>query len=338
MNQDALGILNGYYPLVEPEMQALLSGQSGLLYSMMRYHLGWEDASGQPVEGGGGKGVRATLCLLACRATGGDLSQALPAAAAVELIHNFSLIHDDIQDASPQRRHRPAVWRVWGSAQAINAGDGMHSLAHLALAKLEGKGVAAATVVAAGRLLAQACLELCHGQTLDLAYQERLDIGVEAYLEMIGKKTAALFEVSTGLGALLGHQAQVDPFRRLGRKLGLAFQIRDDLLGIWGEASVTGKETGDLMAKKETLPVVWALERAAHPTRDELMAIYSGGEITPQAEARIRELLAAAGLPGPAAAMARHFLNDALAELVGLSGEAAQELRTLARFLVEREF
>ncbi len=147
---------------------------------MLRYHLGWEDAEGRPLRSEGGKALRPTLCLLACEAAGGDWRAALPAAAALELAHNFSLVHDDIPDRDPERRHRPAVWSVWGEAQAINAGDALLALSHLAVLKLVPKGVPAERALQAARVLDECTLEIVEGQALDISFEERLDVGEDA--------------------------------------------------------------------------------------------------------------------------------------------------------------
>ena len=192
-----------YILQVEAEMRELLAAPDPSLlqfYGMMSYHLGWLDQAFQPVEGVGGKRFRPLICLLASEAQGVDWAQAVPAAAAIELVHNFSLIHDDIEDGSPMRRHRETLWHVWGSPQAINAGDGMHVLAHLALQRLLDRGITPAKVVAVTRILDETSLRLCHGQYLDLAFEERMDITENEYLAMINGKTASLVSASTQIG------------------------------------------------------------------------------------------------------------------------------------------
>ena len=181
----------------------------------------------------------------------------------MELIHNFSLVHDDIQDQSPLRRGRPTVWSRWGAAQAINAGDALFTLAHLALLRLE-ETVSPGVVLQASRILQETCLSLTQGQYLDMAYQERGDLTLEAYWPMVEGKTAALFSACTHLGALVAQAspAVCDAYRRFGHSLGLAFQAQDDLLGIWGDAALTGKSTkSDLLSGKKSLPVLYGLSQ-----------------------------------------------------------------------------
>ncbi|MSQ14977.1 MAG: polyprenyl synthetase family protein, partial [Dehalococcoidia bacterium] len=156
-----------YQQEIIAELELTLKGRTVPLYDMLRYHLGWIDQSGKTVEGMTGKGIRPNLCLLACAAVGGQIQAAIPAAAAIELVHNFSLIHDDIEDKSPQRRHRPTLWSVWGVSQAVNAGDSMYTLARLVLYRLEELGVPERKILRIARALDEACIKLCEGQYLD---------------------------------------------------------------------------------------------------------------------------------------------------------------------------
>ncbi|MCC7361654.1 MAG: polyprenyl synthetase family protein [Anaerolineales bacterium] len=228
-------------------------------YAMLAYHLGWTDG------GKGGKRIRPLLCLLTCTAAGGDWRQALPIAAAVELIHNFSLLHDDIQDNSPLRHGRPTVWTRWGAAQAINAGDAMFTLAYLAPHRLRAAGVSAEVALDCLADLTQTCLFLTQGQYLDMAYEQRAQISVAEYLTMIEKKTAVLIAAAARLGARVAGAApaRLEAFYHFGWNLGMAFQLQDDLLGIWGDPAVTGKSAAsDLEKRKKSLPVVFGLERS----------------------------------------------------------------------------
>ena len=232
---------------------------------MLRYHLGWNDLQGQAVEVYAGKQFRPLFLLLCAEATGGGWRQALPAAAAVELIHNFSLIHDDIEDRSPLRRNRPTLWSIWGEASAINAGDAMFALAHMAVLRLTECGIPAARVLQAVRLFEQTNLELTRGQHLDMAFEFRREVSVDEYLEMVRGKTAALIGLSAQLGALVAGLPveRIDAFGELGLSLGMAFQVRDDILGIWGKPEVTGKSAAtDIVSRKKSLPVLLGLERS----------------------------------------------------------------------------
>ncbi len=307
-------------------------------YGMLRYHLGWVDENLQPIKAQGGKRIRPLLCLLVCEAISGDYRPALPAAAAVELVHNFSLIHDDIEDKSPQRRGRATVWRVWGVAQAINAGDGLLALAHLALHRLSAPRGSLKPLAQATRLLDQACLGLCEGQYLDIAFQERTDVTPEIYLTMAGKKTASLLECAAHLGAILATREKriVEAYRGFARNLGLAFQITDDLLGIWGEEEITGKGVGeDIKAGKKSLPVVYAFQEERLRGQRRLEEIYGEADLD-----ALFPILEELEVKERCQETARHFQKKALEELerTGIDNQAQRDLRDLALFLVERRF
>jgi geranylgeranyl diphosphate synthase type I len=265
---------------IDAELKAVLAGHPSAMYDMLRYHLGWVDAEGNELLEPAGKALRPTLCLLACEAAGGDYRTALPVAAALELVHNFSLIHDDIQDGDEQRRHRPTVWAVWGMPQAINAGTAMRILVNEALRRLEDHGVSAARRLKLQELLDEASLRLIEGQYLDIDFEKRLDITVADYLTMIEGKTGALIACSLEAGAALGTDDgdSLERYRRLGKAIGLSFQIRDDILGIWGDQNVLGKPlASDIQRRKKTLPVIHALETARDGYRETLEAYYGNG-------------------------------------------------------------
>jgi geranylgeranyl diphosphate synthase type I len=254
-----------YLPLVEAEMRSALVGEDlfAPFYDMMRYHMGWLDADLQPVQAPSGKRLRPFLCMLVCEAVGGRIEHALPAAAAIELVHNFSLIHDDIEDDSETRRHRTTVWKLWGLPHGINCGDGLYSAALLQLAHLAERGVPPERALQAQRAMLETCLRLTEGQYLDMEFETQMDVDLDSYLRMIGRKTAALIACSTRLGALLGGASEdvVDAYARFGENLGLAFQVIDDILGIWGREEDTGKSARtDILTRKKTLPIVYVLQ------------------------------------------------------------------------------
>lgn len=326
-----------FLPAIEAEMQAVVAQLDGPRYAEMRhmlaYHLGWEGEGAGPAARG--KRVRPQLLLLTTAAAGGDWQRALPAAAAVELLHNFSLIHDDIQDNSATRRGRPTVWRKWGVAQAINAGDAMFTLAFAALNHLRDR-VPPALALEAHVVLQRACLHLTQGQYLDLAYAKRTDLSEADYWPMIQGKTAALLAACTELGALL---AEAPPstraaYRRFGEALGLAFQVLDDELGIWGDEALTGKPTGsDLLEGKNTLPVLYGL---AHSP--EFAARWHQGPPTPEEVPHLSALLEACGARAYTRQKAAELTNQALAALdeAQPQGEAGAALRALAERLLHR--
>jgi geranylgeranyl diphosphate synthase type I len=263
-----------YLPLLEVEMRAALAGDSlsAPFYDMMRYHMGWLDAELRPVQAPSGKRLRPFLCMLICEAVGGQIEHALPAAAAIELVHNFSLIHDDIEDDSETRRHRTTVWKLWGLPHGINCGDGMYSAALLQLALLTERGVPPERALRAQRVMLETCLKLTEGQYLDMEFETRMDVDMDGYMWMIGRKTAALIACAARLGALLGGASEsiVDAYARFGENLGLAFQVIDDILGIWGREEETGKSSKtDILTRKKTLPIVYALQDP------EMQALYA---------------------------------------------------------------
>ena len=324
-------------------LRLLISDQQPWLLSrMIRYHLGWEDAEGRPQEAGG-KALRPTLCLLACEATGGDWHRALPAAAAVELVHNFSLIHDDIQDRDRERHHRPTVWSIWGEAQAINAGDALLALARPVLLRLVDRGVPAVTVIEAARVLDESTLEMVAGQTLDIAFEEKSDVDVPAYLQMVRQKSGALFDCALRLGTLAGDGdwELAERLGRVGRTLGTAFQVRDDMLGIWGDESKTGKAThADVYRRKKSMPVVYALSEGKAEVREGLRAIYEKPALDDEDVAQVRHYLDEAGPRAYCQRQAAELKEGAIAELEGLEllPRPRAEIVQLADFLLEREF
>lgn len=275
----------------EREMLALIATVEGPrtteLYDWIRYHLGLD------ADAKRGKRLRPLLGLLAYRSITGEHERALPGASAVEMGHNFSLVHDDIQDGSPERRHRPALWTMIGLAQAINTGDALFTLSRLALHRLTDLGFSAERVLALMRLYDETCLALCEGQFLDIRNADRSDWpAVDEYFDMIGRKTAALIAASVQAGAMLATEdaALIEAFRSFGWSLGIAFQLNDDLLGIWGDEAATGKEPSDIEARKKTLPLIHALAHGAPHERTRLAAILSGAP-SPAEVAEARAIL-----------------------------------------------
>jgi len=255
-------------------------------YGQIEYHLGWVDTAFTPVSSNPGKLLRPTLLLLAYEAAGAwglttsteeYLRRALPAAAAVELTHNFTLIHDDIEDGDAERRHRSTMWKLWGIPQAINTGDGLFALARLTLWGVLDEEVEGAIAARLGAALDHACLVLAEGQYLDISFEERKDIAVAAYVDMIGRKTAALMACAAEMGAILGTRDEetIKRLRSFGHAMGVAFQVRDDLLGVWATTAESGKSAaGDVYRRKKSLPFLHALEHAQVEYRRYLHEVY----------------------------------------------------------------
>lgn len=313
-------------------------------YAMQEYHLGWRDENLEPAASDPGKLIRPQLVLLACQAAGGDPAQAVPLAAGVQLLHDFTLIHDDIEDNSDTRRGRKTLWSLWGLAQGINAGDGMFVLAHLAIHRLAEAGVPPERALAALRRFDEVILEVCEGQFLDISFEGDLTITPDDYLAMIGRKTARLIAGSCELGAIVAgaSPAAVAALAEFGQSVGLAFQIEDDILGIWGDPEVTGKpRAADLYRRKVSLPVVHAL--AASPARDELARAYTEGEMDDAAVGVALAALDAAGSRAFCAAEASRHHAAAFAALDrvetgdGQAASARATLRALAESLIGRQ-
>jgi geranylgeranyl diphosphate synthase type I len=303
------------------------------LHKMITYQLGWTGENAGPKAEG--KQLRGLFCLLSCQAGGREWRNALPAAAAVELIHNFSLIHDDIEDNSQLRRGRPTVWKIWGEAQAINTGDAIFVLANDSLLNLSER-VSPEVALEAGKLFQATCLRLTQGQHLDIAFEGLDEVSLESYWQMIAGKTAALLAFSLESGALC---AKVEPsiqthYRDFGHYLGLAFQVQDDILGIWGAEEQTGKSTtGDLVNRKKTLPVLFGLN-----LQKKFYDEWISGEITPKKALRMANILETEGGREFAESSADQLTIQALEalQMAGAQGEAGEILRDTATQLLSR--
>lgn len=344
MTQKLNALSADFLPAIEDEMRSVLgateqaSSATDPFQGMIHYHMGWADEQLNPVTIKSGKRIRPLLLLLASSAAGGDWQQAVPAAAAVEIIHNFSLVHDDIQDNSPTRRGRATLWTLWGQPQAINTGDAMFAMAHLALNRLVDRGVPAGIAVQALRRFDEMCVDLTRGQYNDMSFETRDGVAVDEYLAMISGKTAALIALCTELGALVAgaDETRVQHFAEFGRNLGLAFQIQDDILGIWGDESVTGKSVAtDIVTRKKTLPVLYALARS-----DDLQALYEGNGEDGEFVRRVVTLLDETGARRYAVDEAKRYSDGAIDSLSAAqpSGPAAEALFQLTDTLLRRDF
>src|SRR5215213_6910371 len=313
-----------------PALRQATARLSPELRRSSEYHLGWIDVDGRPIQAGAGKHVRAALALLSAAAVGADEAVAVPGAVAVELVHNFSLMHDDVIDDDRERRHRPTVWATFGVGQAITAGD---ALATLAMQVLLDEGTPGAVRVAS--VLADATSRLIAGETVDIAFETRDDVTWDECIEMSNAKTGALLGCAASLGAVLAgvDGERVARLNDYGLHLGLAFQAVDDILGIWGQTATTGKPVwSDLRQQKKTLPITAALARAdGH--RDELRLLLAASRDDEDAAARAADLIEKwGGREATEQAAAEHF-DAALAALDAAEPEpgAKTELLEVAR-------
>jgi geranylgeranyl diphosphate synthase type I len=301
--------------------------------AQIRYHFGFGEDEGATRRG---KRLRSRLVFEVAEEEGAGAKEALAAACAVEIIHEFSLIHDDIEDGDRMRRGRETLWARFGAAHGINAGDALCSVAYLTL--LDESPALPEQKLAMNRVLLAAHLAMCNGQGQDIAFEREPRVTMEDYRAMIGGKTAALFGAACELGALAaGTDAQRSgAYARLGEAYGIAFQIEDDILGTWGDSAATGKPCGDLAKRKWTFPVVWALAGPPSPARDTIAAAYARGtELDPAGVAATVGALDRLGARDAAHASARSELDaaDALADARGIdaSGRVRAFFRRAAR-------
>lgn len=334
--QEAAGILEYARASVDPELRRAVDSLPGSMRRIALYHFGWEHADGTPAAGNAGKAIRPALVLTATGALGGQHAAAVQAAAAVELIHNFTLLHDDVMDRDTTRRHRPTAWTVFGDADAILAGDAMQALAQRLLAEDShpASGAAAAR-------LASCVVELCEGQHADTAMEKRgpAEVTLDEVLAMAEAKTGALLGCACALGGLYAgaDEEDVDALDAFGREAGLAFQLIDDVIGIWGDPSRTGKPAGaDLIARKKSLPVVAALASGT-PAATELAELYG----VPYEEGELERTVLAVERAGGrdwAQLQAADRMSRAMHELSRAipDPEAAGGLLALAEFVTRR--
>jgi geranylgeranyl diphosphate synthase type I len=302
------------------------------LYDMVRYHMGLDTDAPR------GKRMRPLIGLLAYQSIAGEHQRALPGAAAVEMGHNFSLVHDDIEDLGAERRHRPALWTVAGVPQAINTGDTLFTLSRMALYRLKDVGFDDARVLRLMRLYDETCLALCEGQFMDIWTSEHDDwMSVDYYFDMIGRKTASLIAGSAEAGAVLASEDEtvIAAYRSFGWSLGLAFQLNDDLLGIWGDAAETGKETSDIVTRKKTLPLIYALAHATGADGVRLRAILAQSDQAPT-DAQVQDALAIlerVGAQDYTRAKARGYRDEALAEITRVGTVDADAIDRLTQIV-----
>lgn len=323
---------------IETELQKQVSRldapRTKPFHEMLTYHMGWTGEGAGPEATG--KRIRPLLVLLCTSSCGASWQLALPAAAAIELVHNFSLVHDDIQDNSSKRRGRDTAWIKWGAPMAINVGDALFVMSSQAIIDLK-ENYASDVVMKAAETLHNTCLDLTRGQYLDMSYEERNDLGVEDYWHMISGKTSALIAACCHIGALLGgaDEEKQEIYRSFGHYLGLAFQVQDDILGIWGDEKVTGKSvSSDLVEGKNSLPVLAGLEK-----KGKFAERWAQGPIKPEEVGEVSRLLASEGGLLAAQEAAKQMTDLALMNLreADPRGEAGEALFELTNRLLGRK-
>ena len=331
-----------YRPDIGAALREGLSNRDARLYDMLRYYMGWVDTNGAARTATEGKALRPTLCLLACEATGGTVRQSLPAAVALEFIHNFSLIHDDIQDRDETRHHRATLWAVWGVPKAMVAGNALRVVADTCIERLVGEGIEVAQALRVTGLLTEAYLEMIEGQYLDISYEGQHDIGIDDYLGMISRKTGALIRCAVDMGAALGTKDEqtLSTLHRFGASLGYAFQIRDDYLGVWGEEETTGKPVGaDIRRKKNSFPLVYAMSAARDGDRELLTAAYEKEHLSDEDVETVLEMMDRMKVAEAADRLAADHCETALQALSNaeIDPHRRREAEALVNFLAVRQ-
>jgi len=325
-------------PAIESELQhqvaRLDEPSTRPFYEMLTYHMGWTGKDAGPEATG--KRIRPLIVLLVVASNTSKWLRAAPAAAAVELVHNFSLVHDDIQDNSDKRRGRTTVWKKWNMPQAINVGDALFVISNLAIMDLA-NDYSSVIVIKTARVIHNACLNLTRGQYFDIAYENRNNLSIEDYWKMIEGKTASLLSACTQVGAILGgsDDKTIERYRLFGQNLGLAFQVQDDILGIWGDEALTGKSTtSDLVEGKNSLPILYGITQKA-----KFAQRWSASAIRPDEVLAVAQMLDKEGAREYAEQQAQRLTHQALdiLEEINPKNEAGKALVDLTNTLLNRK-
>ena len=332
----SLSFYDPYLKALEAELKEVFAPREGFLYDVLRYHMGWIDQQGAAEDTPLPFHFQSVLALLTCEALSGDFHAALPSAAGIELVLNFVAVHSDVQSARLQAAVRPSVWWIWGPAQAINAGDGLHALGRTTIMRLAQRDVPADRVLRAVASLDRACLTMCEGQYMDLEFQDQLMVTSHAYYDMIRRKTAALAECSAELGAIAagGDDGVCEAFREIGATLAMAWQINQDVADLWGQHG-DGMTPSNVLDKKKSLPLIHALENAPISSKRELGNIYMKRVLQPEDVAQIITILDESGSRQFSLDKARELAQQAIERLDG-SGLAQERLMPL-RLLCQQE-
>ena len=305
--------LESYQQAVEKELEECFAPRQGFLYNLLRYHLGWVDQQGQPESGYVRESFQSLLAPAVCEALTGQYGPSLPMAAAVELAHNYTQVHADVQAGRVDAGSRPSIWWIWGPAQAINAGDGFHAMARVALLRMLEQGISPEEVLAAAEMLDRSCLAMCEGQFADLGFQDRLLVTIADYDDMIANKAGALAGCAAAGGALAAGAdlAIQEKFRQAGAKLGMAWQISRDVLDFWGLEG-DGVTASNLLNKKKSLPLIHAMENCSTQSKRELGSIYMKRVLEPSDLTRIIDIMENTGSRSYSQERASRLASEAL--------------------------
>lgn len=339
---EAERILDQFTDKVDVVIRELIEQKAQFAFPMAGYFFGWLDEAGNPITGRKGKKVRPALALLTYEAITGSPERAMLLAASIELIHNYSLIHDDVEDRDMERRGRPTLWRIWGDGIALTAGSALHMVAFQAIDGIP--DLSASVHVRLQQLLVQTCLDLCYGQHWDISFEKLPTVSLEMYLNMIRGKTGALIECCTHAAAILATDKAdvITAYQNFGRALGAAFQVRDDFLNIWGDSAKFGKDTySDLRKKKKSFPVTYTLDSLTGTDREKLAAIYAdtAHEMTDAEIEYSLELIAKANAFEHTSDVLQQHVQEALGWLdkTGIDNDAQTQLRVLTNYFASRE-
>ncbi|MBM3926451.1 MAG: hypothetical protein FJ320_10820 [SAR202 cluster bacterium] len=337
---NASPILTQYQPHIEREIQAILAQRQGLLYDMMRRDLGWTDPGPTSNTIPPSLRIHGVLCLLTAKALSGGFDKALPAASAVELVHLFSVVHKDFQDAVTERDGKPSAWLAWGPGQAINLGDGLYALGRAALFRLSDHGVPAGYVLNALEALDKACLALCRGQYLDLSFQEQMDVSLASYMKMAEAKSGALLGCAMEMGGIVcGAEAStVNSLKACGQKLGIALQIRGDILHVWGDQGGESA-SAEVFNKRKVFPVVQLLDKSGVSIKKQLGAVYFKRVLEPHDVKAVLKVLEENKAKAASQKVVEQNVAEAMEAVDDLSmpSSAREELRALGHYITMME-
>lgn len=327
--------------LLDERLRGMFSGRSFPLYRMIEYQLGWRDEFGdvlpKPV---GPPMLHSNLCLLACEATNGEIQDVLHSAIAIELMHQFTQVHADIQDGSQNRYNRPTVWWVWGPAQAINAGDGLHALSRLSMIRSP-ESMSMDNTVRSLQTFDVASLRMFEGIHEDLAHQERLDISPERYVEIAREKVGSLLGCALELGSMsMPYSSEVtENLRRFGEDIGVAYQIQEDIQMLWGEP-MSGKVRGiDALNKRKGFPVILALAQASIKEKRLLGSLFFKRVLTPDDLHQIIAVLDELDAKNRASEVVRQFYDSGIGHIYGanITSQGKDDLIEVAQWLAFRD-